>query len=84
MIGIEANWRDCADTDANIAWARALHENLQPLSSGGNYLNFPGFAEDRDELLRGAYRENLERLKMVKAKYDPENLFSGLLNIAPG
>jgi FAD/FMN-containing dehydrogenase len=84
MIGIEANWSDRADTEANIAWARALHENLQPFSSGGNYLNFPGFTEDRDELLRGAYRENLERLKMVKAKYDPENLFSGLLNIAPG
>jgi FAD/FMN-containing dehydrogenase len=84
MIGIEANWSDRADTDANIAWARALHEDLQPFSSGGNYLNFPGLIEEREVLLRGAYGENLERLKQVKMKYDPGNLFSGLLNIAPG
>jgi hypothetical protein len=84
MIGIEANWGDRSDTDANIAWARALHENLQPFSSGGNYLNFPGLIEEREVLLRGAYGENLERLRRVKAKYDPDNLFLGLLNIAPG
>jgi FAD/FMN-containing dehydrogenase len=84
MIGIEANWNERAHADANIAWARALHENLQPFSSGGNYLNFPGFIEDQNVLLRGAYGENLARLKQIKAKYDPENLFSGLLNISPG
>jgi FAD/FMN-containing dehydrogenase len=84
MIGIEANWKDRSNADANIAWARALHKNLQPFSSGGNYLNFPGFVEDQSDLLRGAYGENLARLKQVKAKYDPENLFSGLLNISPG
>jgi FAD/FMN-containing dehydrogenase len=84
MIGIEANWSDHAAAEANIAWARDLHEKLQPFSSGGNYLNFPGFVEDREVLLRGAYGENLERLKRVKATYDPENLFPGLLNIPPG
>lgn len=83
MIGIEANWSDSAATEANIAWARALHKSLQPFSNGGHYLNFPGLVEDRAELLRGAYGENLERLKKVKARYDPGNLFSGLLNIPP-
>jgi FAD/FMN-containing dehydrogenase len=83
MIGIEANFHHREDADANIAWARDLHRDLQPFSSGGNYLNFPGFVEDREDLLRGAYGPNLARLRRVKAQYDPQNLFPGLLNIAP-
>lgn len=83
MIGIEANWRDKADSEANIAWARNLHLALQPFSSGGQYLNFPGYVEDREGMLSDAYGENLPRLKSIKATYDPDNLFPGLLNIAP-
>ncbi|WP_429885953.1 FAD-binding oxidoreductase [Geoalkalibacter halelectricus] len=84
MVAIEANWSERADSDANIAWARALHKALQPFSSGGNYLNFPGYVEEQDAMLRGAYGDNLTRLKQIKAKYDPDNLFPGLLNIKPG
>lgn len=83
MIGIEANWGEKQKSEANIAWARDLHQALQPFSSGGNYLNFPGYVEDREAMLRGAYGENLKRLRQVKKKYDPDNLFPGLLNIAP-
>jgi len=82
MIGIEANWHDKEAGEANVAWARAVHQDLQRFSDGGSYLNFPGFVEDKEALLRGAYGENLERLKRVKAQYDPNNLFPGLLNIA--
>ncbi len=84
LIGIEANWSDREHSEANIAWARALHKDLQPFSSGGNYLNFPGFIEERETLLSGAYGENLERLKQIKKIYDSDNLFPGLLNIPPG
>jgi len=83
MIGIEANFHRREEAEANIAWARTLHRDLQRFSSGGNYLNFPGFVEDKGDLLRGAYGPNLERLQKIKAQYDPQNLFSGLLNIAP-
>jgi FAD/FMN-containing dehydrogenase len=83
MIGIEANFHRREDAEANVAWARALHRDLQPFSGGGSYLNFPGFVEDKEDLLRGAYGPNLERLQKVKARYDPQNLFPGLLNIAP-
>lgn len=83
MIGIEANWSEKADSDANISWARKLHTALQPFSSGGNYLNFPGYIENREEMLLGAYGENLQRLRSIKAVYDPDNLFPGLLNISP-
>jgi hypothetical protein len=81
IIGIEGNWHDEADSDANIKWARDLYNELKPFSVG-NYLNFPGYVEDRDEMLRGAYGQNLDRLIQVKNKYDPDNLFPGLLNIS--
>ena len=83
LIAIEANWSDQADAEANIAWARNLHTALQPFSSGGNYLNFPGYVENEEEMLLGAYGENLPRLRSIKALFDPDNLFPGLLNISP-
>ena len=81
MIGIEANWRDPETSQANIAWARNVHRDLQQFSDGGSYLNFPGFVEDKEAMLRGAYGPNLHRLEKVKAMYDPDNLFPGLLSI---
>jgi FAD/FMN-containing dehydrogenase len=83
MIGIEANWQEHRDSDANIAWAREVFTDLQQYTRGGHYLNFPGFFEDREKLLQGAYGPNLERLRAIKAKYDPENMFPGALNISP-
>jgi hypothetical protein len=73
LIGIEANWADAEQSDANIAWARRVFEDMQQFAHG-TYLNFPGFLEDSDKLLQGAYEVNYERLLAVKTKYDPDNL----------
>lgn len=81
-LAIESNWTDPEQSDANIAWTRKAFDDMQRFTRGA-YLNFPGFVEDRDELLRGAYGDNLERLREIKARYDPDNLFHGTLNIAP-
>jgi FAD/FMN-containing dehydrogenase len=83
MIGIEANWDNRADTEVNIQWTRKVYEDLKRFTRGGDYLNFPGFIEDQESLLQGAYGPNLIRLKSIKAKYDPTNLFSGAINIRP-
>ena len=83
MLGIEANWKNRADAEANIQWARNVFDEMQEFSRGGVYLNFPGFLEDREALLHAAYGPNLERLRTIKAKYDPANLFPGLLSIKP-
>ena len=82
LIGIEANWTDPGQSDANIAWARGVFEDMQPYAHG-TYLNFPGFMEDGDKLLQGAYDANYEQLLAIKTKYDPDNLFHGALNIVP-
>jgi FAD/FMN-containing dehydrogenase len=83
MIGIEANWKNRNDSDSNIEWARGLYTKLEPFSHGGNYLNFPGLFEEQQKMLHGAFGPNLERLKAIKAKYDPANLFAGAINISP-
>jgi FAD/FMN-containing dehydrogenase len=78
LIGVEANWEDAAEADANVAWARRAIADLQPFSGGGAYLNFPGDFEEGETLLRASYGErNYELLLSVKDAYDPGNLFRG-------
>lgn len=81
-LAIESNWTDPEQSNTNIAWTREVFEDMQRFSRG-TYLNFPGFMEDADRLLQGAYEQNYERLRAIKAMYDPENLFHGALNIEP-
>ena len=75
LLGIESNWENPKDDDANIAWTRKLYKDAERFSPGGLYYNFPGFMEEGDELLKKSYGSNYERLQQVKAKYDPNNLF---------
>jgi FAD/FMN-containing dehydrogenase len=83
MIGLEANWSEPQHSEANIEWARGTHARLRPFSSGGSYVNFGGYAEDSDEVVRDVYERNLERLVEVKRRYDPANLFRVNHNIRP-
>jgi FAD/FMN-containing dehydrogenase len=78
LIGVEANWSDPETSDANVAWARDSVAALDPFSSGGGYLNFPGLFEEGEELLRASHgAANYERLVALKQKYDPTRLFAG-------
>jgi hypothetical protein len=76
LIGIEANWHQAEDDAANIAWSRDTYRSLEPFSTGGEYVNFPGFNEGGDQLVRAAHGENYHRLNAIKAKYDPEGMFA--------
>jgi FAD/FMN-containing dehydrogenase len=80
LLGVESNWEDGADDEANIAWTRAIIDEASELSPGGTYLNFPGFVEEGEQLLRDTYGPNYDRLREVKAKYDPDNVFRNNLN----
>ena len=83
MIGIEANWDDANDSDLNIAWVRDCVNGLAPFAAPGIYLNFPGFMEDADQMVKTAYGENFQRLVRVKQEYDPDNFFRLNQNIKP-
>ncbi len=56
---------------------------MQPYSKGGLYLNFPGFGEEKDALVRAGYGANYDRLVELKNRYDPTNLFRMNQNIRP-
>ncbi len=83
LLGIEANWEEPQDDEANVAWARNCVADMRRFSDGGNYLNFPGFLEEGQDLMRDAYGENYERLVALKNEYDPTNLFRMNQNIKP-
>jgi hypothetical protein len=83
MLGIEANWHDREKNEANIRWARTLVEEMKPFSRDGIYLNFPGLMENKEATLQAAYGPHLDRLRAIKAKVDPADLFSGLLSNSP-
>ena len=46
------------------------------------YLNYLG-EDEGDQALAAAYGPNLSRLRQIKAKYDPENVFHVNVNIRP-
>jgi FAD/FMN-containing dehydrogenase len=83
LLGIEANWEGPQGDEANIAWVRNCIADMRRFSSGGMYLNFPGFLEEGERLLRDAYGENYDRLAALKSEYDPTNLFRLNQNIKP-
>jgi FAD/FMN-containing dehydrogenase len=84
LLGIESNWIDREQDEANVSWARGVHRDMQRFTSGGTYLNFPGFAEEGESLVKESYGENYARLQSLKRRYDPSNLFSQNLNITTG
>ncbi len=82
-ISIDNTWQDPTKTDEMIAWTRATWANLREQTGGGVYINFAGFGEENETLARAAYKQNYERLRKLKARYDPENFFRMNQNIKP-
>jgi FAD/FMN-containing dehydrogenase len=83
LAAIEANWTDPGDSARNIAWARECVADLERYSYGGAYLNFPGFLEAGDELMKTTFGPNYQRMLALKRKYDPQNMFCYNHNLDP-
>jgi hypothetical protein len=84
LLSIDTTWTDPADTEKCIAWTRKTWSDLQDkFGLGGAYLNFAGFGEEKEALVRASYGQNYDRLVEVKTKYDPGNLFRMNNNIQP-
>jgi FAD/FMN-containing dehydrogenase len=81
LLGIESNWDDADNDGRNIEWARGLLADMQRFSKGGLYLNVPGLVEEGDALVCQSFGSSYERLRAVKASYDPANLFRSTFNI---
>jgi FAD/FMN-containing dehydrogenase len=83
LIGAEGNWEDPADDATNIAWVRGIVADMARFPGGGAYLNFPGFLEEGDRLLRDSHGPNYDRLVTLKDTYDPTHLFRGNRTVQP-
>lgn len=73
---------DPRDTDRSIAWARETYAAVRPFLGTTRYLNYLDHDEPGDPAAQ-VYGPNLTRLRELKARYDPENLFHLNLNIKP-
>lgn len=82
-LSLDATWVNPEDDDQNIDWAREAWFALNQFSDGGVYLNFPGFQEEGEQLMRRQFGGNYERLASIKKRYDPMNFFSLNQNIKP-
>jgi FAD/FMN-containing dehydrogenase len=82
-LSLDSIWENPADDERVIAWTRQAWQRFRDLTGGGIYLNFAGLGEENDLLARAGYGSNFDRLREVKRRYDPDNLFRGNINIAP-
>jgi len=78
---IAGMWPDPAQNNANTAWVKDYYAAVAPHSEAGGYTNFAS----ADDQLRVAenYGANYPRLREVKRRYDPDNLFHLNQNIVP-
>jgi hypothetical protein len=75
-------WEDPETTDENIAWVRTVSKSLQPHIVEGISLNFQ--TEIGDAQLQESFgAAKVARLRELKDRYDPTNLFRLNQNIQP-
>jgi FAD/FMN-containing dehydrogenase len=81
-ITLDGVWRPGeVHAESDTAWSRRFFDALERFREGV-YVNFLGADEPRGRI-REAYGDVYERLRDVKARYDPENVFRHNQNIAP-
>lgn len=85
MLQFQAWWSEPSDPDTRkyIGWIENFRKKLNPYIEG-SFINFPDkdlvpnpdAPDGRIKLLEYFYGKNLHRLRKIKSKYDPKNLFS--------
>jgi len=79
---VVSEWLNPADNEQNIAWARQSYDAMRAGFTSGRYVNYLG-DDDGEDAVAAAYGPNYQRLRALKAKYDPTNLFHLNQNIRP-
>ena len=79
-LHVLGGWMEADNDDAVMSWVRGFHEAMAAHATGGVYVNL--LAEDEADRVERAHSD-YERLRELKAEWDPDNLFRGNYNIAP-
>jgi FAD/FMN-containing dehydrogenase len=82
-VVIASQWMDPADTGRGTKWCRDTYQALQPYFGTTRYVNYLADDETDDPALAAAYGPNLARLRELKSKFDPDNVFRTNVNIVP-
>ncbi|WP_342548001.1 FAD-binding oxidoreductase [Paenibacillus sp. FSL P2-0089] len=78
---LSARWRNSREQERNIQWVERFRRALRPFVKG-DYVNFPDL--QIKNWPKAYYGENFGRLKQVKRKYDPHNVFRFAQSIPVG
>ncbi|MCS7463314.1 FAD-binding oxidoreductase [Paenibacillus doosanensis] len=78
---LSARWRSNAEQQRNIQWVKRFRRALRPFVKG-DYVNFPDL--QIKNWPKAYYGVNFGRLKQVKRKYDPHNVFRFAQSIPVG
>jgi FAD/FMN-containing dehydrogenase len=82
-LAILGEWTEPAHSDACIGWTRETYAAMKPFVGRKRYLNYLGDDDVEATVLESAYGANLPRLRQIKKKYDPDNVFRLNVNITP-
>jgi len=75
-------WATPADTARTVAWVKDTYAAIQPFARDSRYVNYLDADEGADPAA-SAYGENYARLRAIKTRYDPMNVFHLNQNIPP-
>jgi FAD/FMN-containing dehydrogenase len=81
VMNVHGRWESPGDDARVRTWARETFARTAPFATGGGYVNF--LTEDEASRVASAYGGNYERLREVKARFDPDNLFRMNHNVPP-
>jgi hypothetical protein len=81
---VAGQWVDATANAANIGWVKASYDAMAKSFAAGRYVNYLN-ADDVAQAgsVAAAFGPNATRLREVKRKYDPENVFHLNQNITP-
>ena len=82
VLNVASSWERAEDDARNIEWTRACWSEMRPFSTRTAYVNFMTEDEGEDRI-HEAYGTNHARLRELKAKWDPQNLFRHNKNVLP-
>lgn len=76
-------WENAEDDAVETRWVRYFHGRMRALGVGGTYVNYVAPDEPADRA-RSAYPAPVyERLRQIKRRVDPDNVFRANVNIPP-